>query len=180
MARAGKSEKLQKTSEKLKKTAKKTNSGISWEKAKNSKKQRKTARNCLQFPACTISRVPLSSLWYLGPKKPWQPKTWQDSTLFSPPGNGVLFSTICGDSLTKLHRKPGEKGQISDWRKFKKNPVEMAPCNCRFLSLVVVERVLNYQVRKRTAEKFCNFFELSQMLQNPQGDGRKGTGQKMS
>ena len=36
-----------------------------------------------------------------------------------------------------------EKQEKNRWRKFKKNPVETAPRNCRFLSLVVVERVLN-------------------------------------
>ena len=43
--------------------------------------------------------------------------------------------------LTKLHSKPGEKGK-SPLEKIQKNLVEIAPRNCRFLSLVVVERVL--------------------------------------
>ena len=48
-----------------------------------------------------------------GPKKPRQPETWQDSALFSPPGNRAIFSTFWGDFLTKLHSKPGEKGNRS-------------------------------------------------------------------
>ena len=41
----------------------------------------------------------------------------------------------------KLHSKPREKGK-NPLEKIQKNPVETAPRNCRFLSLVVVERVL--------------------------------------
>ena len=36
-----------------------------------------------------------------------------------PPGNRALFSTFRGDFLTKLHRKPGEKGQNIHGRKLK-------------------------------------------------------------
>ena len=54
---------------------------------------------------------------------------------------GAIFSTIWGDFRTKLHRKPGEKGKNIHWRK-QKNSVEKLPRNCRFLSLVAVERVL--------------------------------------
>ena len=49
-------------------------------------------------------------------------------------------TTFLGDSLLHYTENPGEK-QKFHWRKLKK-PVEMAPRNCRFLSLVVVERVL--------------------------------------
>ena len=53
----------------------------------------------------------------------------------------AIFSTIRGDFLTKIAQKT--------WRNLEKStgensrsPVETAPQNCRFLSLVVVERVL--------------------------------------
>ena len=59
---------------------------------------------------------------------------------FSPPGNQANLSTFWGDSLTQLHSKPGEKGQKIHF--IQKNAVETAPRNRRFLSLVVVERVL--------------------------------------
>ena len=45
-------------------------------------------------------------------KKTWQPETWQDSTLFSPPGNQAIFSTFWGGFLTKLHSMP-RKGKKS-------------------------------------------------------------------
>ena len=74
-----------------------------------------------------------------GPKKPWQPQTWQDLTRISP--------------LDFLLLSPGFRGLVllnctgKYWRKSKKSsgepPVETAPRNCRFLSLVVVERALN-------------------------------------
>ena len=77
-------------------------------------------------------------------QKPWQLETWQDSALFAPPGNWASFSTSWGDFLSKLHRKPGEKQGKHPLESIpKKNPVETAPRNCRFLSLVVVERVLS-------------------------------------
>ena len=50
---------------------------------------------------------------------------------------GQIFSTL-GRFLTKLHSQPGEKGHKSTGE----NPVEMAPRNCRFLSLVAVNPVL--------------------------------------
>ena len=51
---------------------------------------------------------------------------------FCPPGNRAIFSAFWGDFLN-LHSKPGEK---------EKKSLETAPRNCRFLSLVVVVRVL--------------------------------------
>ena len=60
---------------------------------------------------------------------------------FSPPGSRAIFSTFGGDFLTKLHTQPGQKGNKSTGEN-SKNPVETAPRNCRFLSLVVVERAL--------------------------------------
>ena len=68
-----------------------------------------------------------------GPKKPWQPETWQDSTLFLRPEIGQFSPHFgfWGDFLTKLHRKSGETGKIH-WRKFK-NQVEKLPRNCRFV-----------------------------------------------
>ena len=50
----------------------------------------------------------------------------------------ATFSRFSGARLTKLHREPGEKAKKSSGEP----PVETAPRNCRFLSLVVVERVL--------------------------------------
>ena len=44
------------------------------------------------------------------------------STLFSPPRNRAIFSTFGGRFLTKLHRKPGEKGTTSTGEN-RKNPV---------------------------------------------------------
>ena len=35
---------------------------------------------------------------------------------FSPPGNRAIFSTFWGNSLTELHRRPGDSGKIH-WRK---------------------------------------------------------------
>ena len=78
-----------------------------------------------------------------GPTKLWQPQTRQDSAPFTfpPPGNRAIFSTFWGDFLTNLHIKPGEREQKSTGQN-SENPVERFPRNCRFLSLVVVERVL--------------------------------------
>ena len=64
-----------------------------------------------------------------------------------------IFSTFCGDFLTKLHRKPGERGN-NPLEKNEKNPVETAPRNCRILSLVVVERVLNTIPARDVAKTF--------------------------
>ena len=68
--------------------------------------------------------------WSLGIKKPWQPETWQDSTPFASPGNRATFCTFPNytESLEKKEQNPLEK----IW----KNPVETAPRNCRFLSLL--------------------------------------------
>ena len=63
-----------------------------------------------------MSSVPMCESRFSGLKKPWQPETWQDSTMhFSSPRNRGIFSTFWGDFFTKLHRKPGEEG---------KNPLE--------------------------------------------------------
>ena len=75
-------------------------------------------------------------MFSFGTEKPWQPETWQDSTLFSPPVGhfgpiSLLNYTV---NLEKRGKSPLEKIQ--------KNPVETAPRNCRFLSFVVVEHVL--------------------------------------
>ena len=51
-----------------------------------------------------------------GPRKPWQPQTWQDLTRFSPLDFSLLSRQILGgSSYTKLHINTGEKA---------KNPVE--------------------------------------------------------
>ena len=51
----------------------------------------------------------------------------------------ATFSRFWGARLTKLHINTGEKAKKSSGEL----PVETAPRNCRFLSLVVVEHVLN-------------------------------------
>ena len=51
------------------------------------------------------------------------------------------FLHVLGCCLTKLHSKPGEK-ETKSTGEISKNPVETAPRNYRFLSLVVVKRVL--------------------------------------
>ena len=58
--------------------------------------------------------------------------------LFSPSGDQAIFSTFWGDLLTELHCQPGEK---IHWRN-SINPMETAPPEFQFLSLVVVEGVL--------------------------------------
>ena len=60
--------------------------------------------------------------------------------VFLRPEIGQFSPHPSGHFLTKLHRKPGEKGK-KPLEKIQKNPEETAPRNCRFLSLVVVERV---------------------------------------
>ena len=50
----------------------------------------------------------------------------------------ATFSRFYGARLTKLHINTGEKAKKSSGEP----PVETAPRNCRFLSLVVVELVL--------------------------------------
>ena len=63
---------------------------------------------------------------------------------FSPARKSGKFLHILGGFLAKLHRRPGEKGKKkTTGEKNLRNPVETAPRNCRFLSLVVVERVLS-------------------------------------
>ena len=58
------------------------------------------------------------------------------------PANRAIFSTSWGDFLTKWRRKPGEKRKNPVEKTQKKSPVETEPQNYRFLSFVVVERVL--------------------------------------
>ena len=59
--------------------------------------------------------------------------------VFLPPESGQIW----GDFLAKLHHKNMEKkGKSTGENSETKNPVETAPRNCRFLSLVVAERVL--------------------------------------
>ena len=63
-------------------------------------------------------------------------------------GNFVRDSTFWGDFLPELHRKPPpERRKRVHWRKFKTSSRDGAP-NCRFLSLVIVKRVLNFAVPK--------------------------------
>ena len=67
----------------------------------------------------------------------------QDSALFLRPEMGQ-FSPHFG---AKLRNKPGEKRKKSTGEN-SKNPMETAPRNCRFLSLVVVARVLIFVASK--------------------------------
>ena len=94
-------------------------------------------RTLQQLPKMILQNVKKR---YSGPKKPWQPQTQQDSTRFSP----LDFSLL----------SPGEK-------RAKKSsgepPVETAPRNCRFLSLVVVELVLRYAIIIPCTEKIPEF-----------------------
>ena len=63
---------------------------------------------------------------------------------FSARKSGYFLHSLRGDFLTNLHGKPGERGNNPLENIQKKNPVAPAPRNCKFLSLVVVERVLRY------------------------------------
>ena len=74
-----------------------------------------------------------------GPKKPWQPQMWQDLTRFSPLDFSLLFPDFMGLVLLSCTWILEKKQKISSGEP----PVETAPRNCRFLSLVVVELVLN-------------------------------------
>ena len=67
--------------------------------------------------------------------------TARDVTGFSA-GNRAIFSTFWGHFLTKLHSKPGEKGKIPLEKIPKNPPMELAPRNCRFLSLAWVRQGL--------------------------------------
>ena len=68
----------------------------------------------------------------------------------------ATFSRFQGARLTKLHKNTGEKAKKSSGEP----PVETAPRNCRFLSLVVVELVLSLEAmpeqRKKALQK-CDF-----------------------
>ena len=60
-----------------------------------------------------------------GPKKPWQPETWQDA-LFSPPGN-EQFSPQFGAISLLTYTENLEKGKINPLEKNSINLVETAP-----------------------------------------------------
>ena len=90
--------------------------------------------NCCKFCVrfCVASwllsfQVPFGSLW------------------FSPPGNRAIFSTVCGDCRTKLHRKPGEKG---------KHPLETIP---KYLPEIVTWL---YWEGPCLVISYCQYFEL--------------------
>ena len=96
----------------------------------------------------------------------------QHSAPFSPPGNRAIFSTFWGDFLAELHIEPGEKGkyplkkiQTIQWRNFR---------NCRFLSLVVIERVLilnHVTVIGKILGNFCRgIISCNSILQEKQGN----------
>ena len=58
-------------------------------------------------------------------KKPWQPETWQDSTLFLRPEFGN-FLPFCGDFHTNYTVKQ-EKREKIHWRKLRKSSGDGAP-----------------------------------------------------
>ena len=64
-----------------------------------------------------------------GPKRLWQPETWQDFTHFSPPGNRTIFSTFWGEfllnyteQLEKKDKHSPEKSQKFQWRQCSEIP----------------------------------------------------------
>ena len=77
---------------------------------------------------------------FRGPKQLWQPETWQG--LFLHPEIGQLSPHFGAISLLNCAENPAEKGEKSTGES-SKHPVEQLPRNWRFLSLVVVERVLS-------------------------------------
>ena len=77
----------------------------------------------------------------LGPKNHDSQRHDRIPLVFSLPGNLAIFFIFWVRS-TQLHRKPWMKGEESTGEN-SKDPVEMAPRHCRFLSLVVVERGLS-------------------------------------
>ena len=68
--------------------------------------------------------------------------------VFSPHGNRATFSTLWSYFLTKFHREAREKGK-DPLEKTQQNLVEKLPRNCRFLSLVVVKRSMNYIIKNK-------------------------------
>ena len=64
-------------------------------------------------------------------------------------GIGQLSPQFGVDLLSKLHTKTLEKTKKSTGEN-SKNPTETAPRNCRFLSLVVVERVQIFRLKFQT------------------------------
>ena len=75
---------------------------------------------------------------------------------FSPLRNRAIFSTFRAISL--LNRTTWRRRDKNRLEKIQKNPVETAPRNCEFLSLVVVECVLTALNRERKLN--TNFFFL--------------------
>ena len=65
------------------------------------------------------------------------------------------FLQILGARLSKLHINTGEKAKKSSGEP----PVETAPRNCRFLSLVVVELVRNPLLMNNRTELLTKFWE---------------------
>ena len=82
---------------------------------------------------------------YIGAEKPMTATDRRDRILrcFLCPDIGQVSPHFRGHFLTKLHRKPGEKGQKIHRRKFKKSSGEGAPKLQMNLSLVVVESAPN-------------------------------------
>ena len=76
---------------------------------------------CLLGWRWTLREPPLLRTRVLGEKNLWQTGMWQDSTLFSPPGNRAIFSTFWGDLLSELDRKTWRKRKQIHWRKFKRS-----------------------------------------------------------
>ena len=85
-----------------------------------------------------VARCAVHMAFLRDQENPWQPETWWDFPHVSPPGNRGIFSGCLGGSL--LSDTSWKKKKIH-WKNYK-NPVEMFPWHSRFLSLVVVKRVL--------------------------------------
>ena len=97
--------------------------------------------------------------------------TARDVTEFygsSSPGNRAIFSTVWGDFLTKLHRnhwrrsknfhwrKIYKKKEKMNWRKFKNNPMETAPRNCRFCRIRIEILSASQRARIRGNPQKCS------------------------
>ena len=86
---------------------------------------------------------------------------------FSPARNRAIFSTFWDDLLPNYTINLEKRGK-SYWRKFKKYSGDGAQ-NCRFLSLVVVERVLTHFDRKSSPEDRCTQVQTTEQGLNMLG-----------
>ena len=119
----------------------------SWFQAKNSTNH--VHYKLENFRATFHLEVTVLSNCNFGPKRTWQPETWQDSAPFSPPGIRQFSPYFGAIFLAKLHIAPEEKGKKS---------LEKIKKKIRFLSLVVVERILIHKTFKNSPKirhKLC-------------------------